>query len=169
MMIEWEEDKRWSDIFIPEIKSILGQLLIGEASVEDDQLKNTDLIVLELKGYRIGCRVRKHFYFIQYPNDFTIRCSRPSGVSTEFDKIMKGWGDYLFYAFANKEENRLIAWKLIDLKQFREYVDRYWKENNGIIPGKEISNTDGSSVFRAFDSTKDGKAMRFVIPHSWDD
>ena len=169
MMIEWEEDKRWSDIFIPEIKSILGQLLIGEASVEDDQLKNTDLIVLELKGYRIGCRVRKHFYFTQYPNDFTIRCSRPSGVSTEFDKIMEGWGDYLFYAFANKEENRLIAWKLIDLKQFREYVDRYWKENNGIIPGKEISNTDGSSVFRAFDSTKDGKAMRFVIPHSWDD
>jgi len=82
---------------------------------------------------------------------------------------MEGWGDYLFYAFANKEENRLIAWKLIDLKQFREYVDRYWKENNGIIPGKEISNTDGSSVFRAFDSTKDGKAMRFVIPHSWDD
>ena len=53
MMIEWEEDKRWYDIFIPEIKSILGQLLIGEASVEDDQLKNTDLIVLELKGYRI--------------------------------------------------------------------------------------------------------------------
>ena len=143
--------------------------MIGEASVEDDQLKNTDLIVLELKGYRIGCRVRKHFYFKQYPNDFTIRCSRPSGVSTEFDKIMEGWGDYLFYAFANKEENRLIAWKLIDLKQFREYVDRYWKENNGIIPGKEISNTDGSSVFRAFDSTKDGKAMRFVIPHSWDD
>jgi len=168
-MIEWEENKKWSDIFIPEIKSILGQLLIGEASVEDDQLKNTDLIVLELKGYRIGCRVRKHFYFTQYPNDFTIRCSRPSGVSTEFDKIMEGWGDYLFYAFANKEENRLIAWKLIDLKQFREYVDRYWKENNGIIPGKEISNTDGSSVFRAFDSTKDGKAMRFVIPHSWDD
>ena len=34
-MTDWKTDKRWSDKFLPEIKSILGMRLIGEASVEE--------------------------------------------------------------------------------------------------------------------------------------
>jgi len=48
-MRTWEEDKAWSDRFIPEIKSILGRHLISEASIEEDQEHSTDLMVFTLK------------------------------------------------------------------------------------------------------------------------
>ena len=163
-MSDWKANKQWSDIFIPEIKSILGQTLIGEASVEDDQLRNTDLIVLSLKALRIGCRIRKHNYYLKYPNDFTIRYSLPSRTPTEFDKIMAGWGDYLFYGFSDVKEKNLILWRLIKLERFRAYVAWFARENGGKHPGCSKPNGDGSSTFRAF-NIRD-RYVESLIAHS---
>lgn len=149
-MPPWQSDKNWSGKFVPELKRICGEHLIGEAPQEEDAEHNTDLIVLRLEAVRIACRVRKHKYVAKYGGEFTIRCSRPKGVKTELAKIIEGWGDYLLYAFANEPESELASWVLGDLKVFRSWFANQLVRNSGALPGELCPNSDGSSQFRAF-------------------
>jgi hypothetical protein len=128
--------------------------LIGEPPEEEDVERNTDLIVLKMEAVRIACRVRRNKYFQEYPNDITIREGRPSGTKTELTKICEGWGDYFFYGFADEDENRLVAWKLCDLKAFRIWFVRYLAGNKGLIPGISRMNGDGSSSLRVFNAER---------------
>lgn len=146
----WEKDKRWSDKFLPEIKRILGENLIGEPPVEEDQERNTDLIVLKMEAVRIGCRVRRFQYLEKYGNEFTIRVGRPSGIKTELTKIIEGWGNYFFYGFSNEKETSLAQYALCDLNVFRLWFNRRLMQNRGAMPGNGQSNRDGSSSFIAF-------------------
>ncbi len=136
-MTVWEKDKRWSDIFLLEIKQILGSQLIGEPPVEEDQKRNTDLIVLKMDSVRIACRVRRFKYHNRYSDEITIRAGRPSGIKTELTKIIEGWGDYFFYGFADDSEEKLVAWRLCDLKVFRLWFNRTIIKNGGVMPGIE--------------------------------
>lgn len=149
-MKDWERDKRWSDRFLPQIKAILGVHLIGEPPLEEDQERNTDLMVLRMDAVRIGCRVRKHQYLQAYGHEFTIRAGRPYGTKTELTKIIEGWGDYFFYGFADVEEQHLLQWFLGDLNVFRLWLSRWMTSHNGTIPGQRQANKDNSSHFRAF-------------------
>ena len=149
-MSDWQEDKRWSDRFLPEIKRILGEHLIGEAPVEEDQERNTDLIVLHMEPLRIGCRVRRNEYLARYGDEFTIRANRPSGQKTELTKIIEGWGDFLLYGIADAANQYLAKWTLIELKAFRLWFARHMASHGGEMPGKQLANGDGSSMFRAF-------------------
>ena len=148
--MSWKDDKKWSDKFLPEIKKILGQHLIGEPPFEEDQERNTDLIVLKMDAVRIGCRVRRYNYFSNYGNEFTVRAGRPSEVKTELTKIIEGWGDYFFYGFSNIDETGFIKWTLFTLNEFRLWYNRYLIKNNGATPGQKNNNTDNSSYFLAF-------------------
>ena len=148
-MIGWQKDKAWSDRFLHEIKGILGQNLIGEPPIEEDQERNTDLMVLRMEAVRIGCRVRKNCQ-IRYSNEFTIRAGRPNGTKTELTKIIEGWGDYFFYGFANEEETKLTAWMLGNLNAFRIWHSRELSRLKGEQPGVKKDNYDGSSTFRAY-------------------
>lgn len=149
-MVAWTTDKAWSDRFIPEIKRIVGEHLIAVPPVEEDMLRNTDLLSLALPGeVRIACRVRKHAYLEQYADEFTLRCSRPSGAATEIEKLLEGWGDYLFYGFAGADATELAAWLLADLSVFRRWVEWY-PTVHGKWPGQLKSNRDGSSQFVSF-------------------
>jgi len=159
-MSGWEQDKRWSDKFLPEIKRILGEHLISEPPVEEDAERNTDLMVLRLEAVRIGCRVRTHKYLCGYGDEFTIRTARPSGAKTELAKIIEGWGHYFFYGFANADETCLAQWILGDLNAFRLYFNAYIVNNKGELPGDERKNGDSSSTFRSF---KYGKIPNFVV------
>lgn len=150
MITPYQQDKRWSDRFLPEIKSILGQHLIGAASLEEDRKRNTDLIVLKMEAVRIACRVRKYEYYVRYPDEFTIRASRPSKQKTELTKIVEGWGRFFFYGFADEHEQRLYAWSLCDLNVFRIWFQRYLAAHGGKTPGEFKSNHDGSSSFGVF-------------------
>ena len=146
-MNDWKTDKAASDLLLPNIKAILGQCLIGEPPVEEDQKRNTDLIVLRLAPVRVACRVRKFEYMSEYRDEFTIRTGRPSGAKTELAKIVEGWGDYLFYGFASECGQSLAAWFIGDLAVFRDW---YSKQNNSEVPGTLHYNRDQSSAFRAF-------------------
>lgn len=147
----WEKDKVASDRYIPHIKEILGRHLIGVASVDEDQERNTDLIVMTLKSVRIACRVRSESYFNQYPDEFTIRAGRPSGRKTELAKVIEGWGDYIFYGFGESAGDRLIAWTLGDLRLFRsEYCRKLYHAGPKDHPGVCKTNRDGSSSFHVF-------------------
>lgn len=147
----WAEDKRWSDRFLPEIKRILGEHLIGEPPHEEDAERNTDLIVLRMEAVRIGCRVRKHQYANRYGGEFTIREGRPSGVKTELAKIIEGWGDYLLYGFSDETEHALHQWFLGDMRVFRLWFNQSIVINKGKVPGFQNKNSDSAaSWFRAF-------------------
>jgi len=148
-MKTWQEDKRWSDVFLLEIKRILGENLIGEPPAEEDMERNTDLIVLKMEPLRIGCRIRRFKYFENYKDEFTIRAGRPSGTKTELSKIIEGWGDFFFYGFSDKQEKGLLLWSLCDLKIFRLWFNRQLIITQK-VPGIPKNNTDNSSNFLAF-------------------
>lgn len=155
-MTGFEKDKAWSDTFLPEIKRHLGEYLIAEPKdFDEDKYRNTDLIVLELKAVRIACRIRRETYYEKYGSEFTIRSERRSGNKTELAKIIEGWGDYIFYGFADDE--RLTHWFIGDLKAFRIWFTIMTHKNGGNFPGAAKKNIDSSSSFRSF--------KKYAIPH----
>jgi len=139
-MSEYKTDRQWSDGYIPAMKQIIGPRLLEESSIEVDQKNATDLIVLNAKNVMIACRLRRYEY-MKYKDQFTIRSKRDSGADTELKKIVDGWGDLMFYGFADETEKPAIAaWALIDLKAFRAHLIR---NKGGIVMG-EKSNGDGT-------------------------
>jgi len=151
MAQNWNKDKRWSDRFLPGITRILGEYFIGEPPIEEDQERGTDLIVLGMNNQRFACRVRRHSYLERYANEFTVRVTRPSGVKTELAKILEGWGDFMFYAFATKDEMDFALWSILSLNVFRlNFHYRTVDLAKGQVPGLLASNHDASSDFRVF-------------------
>lgn len=138
----FQDSKKWSDRFIPEIQKILGMTLINYANEKEDMYHNTDLIVITKGSVRIACRIRRFKYLEKYGNEFTIRKSRPSGNKSELEKIKEGWGDYLFYGFCNEEETSLLKWSLCSLAIFRGHYESVEKS--------AIRNLDRSSDFIPF-------------------
>jgi len=149
-MTDWRDDKHWSDRFVPEIKAIAGRYLLMVAPEIEDIERNSDLITLHMNTVRIACRIRRSEY-IQYADEFTIRCHRAQGGKTELEKIIEGWGDYLFYGIADTDEQRLQCWALLDLRVFRTWwSNQLLRLPRGAIPGTLHYNRDGSSSFLAF-------------------
>jgi len=124
MAAGWIEDKKRVDKFEPLIKQILGLHLILTADIQRDEREATDLMVLELRPFRVGCRIRSFDYLNRYPDEFTIRSDRPSGFPSELTKIVDGWGDYLFYGFADAAGLSLASWFIGDLHIFRGTFSR---------------------------------------------
>jgi hypothetical protein len=145
MSSNWLADKKRTDKLMPQVKRILGEYLISEAPFAEDAERNTDLIVLHLDTVRIAVRIRESAYIAKYGNEFTIRASRPSGAQTELAKVLAGWGDYLFYGFANPRYDDLLGYTLGNLAMFRAWYHFYKHE-----PGIYKCNYDNSSAFRAF-------------------
>ena len=161
-MSKWENDKKWSDKFLPEIKRHLGEFLIEEPKdFEEDRKNNTDLVVLELRAVRIACRIRKDKYREKYGDEFTVRERRNSGNKTELAKIVEGWGNFIFYGFA--DERHLTQWLIGDLNAFRLWFNYELVRNKGVIPGIPQTNFDGSSDFRAF---KKNIIPNFIVAES---
>ena len=142
-MDDYNNDREWSDGFIPEIKRILSGVLIAEAPFKEDTKHNTDLMVLNLKPYRIACRIRRNKY-LEYSDQLTTRAGRPNGASSEFQKTRDGWGDIFFYGIANAAGTKLVFWIVGDLNVFRSYIENYQRENNGELPGILKTNKDGT-------------------------
>lgn len=116
-------DREWSDQFIPAIKQIVGPLLLVPAPFEVDTREATDLIVFRGRDVRVAARVRRHHYDVEeFRYQFTLRFSRTSGAETEYDKLAKGWCDWLFYGWALNDGSgvaNIARWYLIDLAAWR--------------------------------------------------
>lgn len=145
MVDEYRKSREWSDKFIPAIKQIVGQHLLTESSFEEDTQQVCDLIILKARDMRIAARVRDNFYLEKYSDEFTIRDKTKYDHSTEINKIIDGWGDWMFYGFANKEEEAIAKWYLLDLNVFRN--DRETRKEE-VITGRK-NNFDGTG-FRWF-------------------
>ncbi len=161
-MKNWQQDKADSDRFLPEMKRIIGEHLISEPPIEEDQQRNTDLVVLKLDAVRVACRVRANNYLKNYGWEFTVRSSRNSGCKTEYAKIVEGWGDYMLYGFACPQHQNLARWFLISLNDFRLWAHGELVKNKGAVPGFEKRNHDGSSNFRCFNLLVMPKSVLFA-------
>jgi hypothetical protein len=159
-----QHDFDWQRQFIPRMKQILANYLITEAPFEEDTKRNTDLLVLEARTTRVACRIRRHEYLDQknYRNEFTLRAKRPNGVETELQKVLRGFGDYIFYGFANADGDGLSAWLLGDLGEFRLWHHRALALlPKGTMPGILVPNADKSSEGRAYRIAEIGP--RFLV------
>lgn len=149
MIPEWKRDKDKTDTFLPYIKWMLGEVFVQAAPIEVDQKEATDYVMLDVKPYRVACRVRDYSYWQRYGGEFTIRSRRPAGTKTELDKIIDGWCDFMFYGFADETYTYIYAATLIDLKAFRAALIREAAGGPKLI-SEERLNKDNSSSFRAY-------------------
>jgi hypothetical protein len=143
-MGSYEKDRTWSDQFLPQVRLIVGPLLLMPSDDIKDMREATDLIVLHAKDMRIAVRLRRQGYAGKYPGEFTIRYSRDSGADTELKKIVEGWGDWFFYG--HTENDLIVEWVLIDLHKLRAVFIRkpdVLRNPDNIISGKR-SNNDGT-------------------------
>ncbi len=145
----YRADRQWSDRFIPQIKSIVGPLLLEPAPFEMDAKEATDLMVFRARDMRIAARIRRHGFFENYGNEFTIRARRDSGAETELSKIVNGWGDWFFYGHSCEFSADVLHWMLIDLDHFRAGLIR--NSMNGVkLRSGDKPNGDGT-YFKWFD------------------
>lgn len=124
--MKYASDRAWSDRFIPQFKAVVGSMLnVHEASFRQDTAEATDMVFSSPQG-KIALRVRRACHFDRHSNDFTIRWCRPSGVPTEFDKIMSGAGpDLCLYGFSSDDERGILGpWTLFDVRVFRKMISR---------------------------------------------
>lgn len=161
-MPSYEQDRRWSDGYIEQMKQVIGPHLLDTSSFEQDAQQAMDLIVLRVKDKRIACRIRRPGYFRRYPNEFTVRLHRDSGAETEMSKIINGFGDWMLYAHAssNNPNDGFAGWMLIDLNAFRAQLIKYRKH----IHPKQHSNHDGTG-FLAFDVAQFQPEPPLLIGH----
>lgn len=157
----YSSDRAWTDKLLPEVIAKLQSDLrvegLGIAPYEDDVKKATDLIMIGNSTLRIGVRLRTNFYWKQYKHDFTIRSGRPSGVATELDKILEGWGDYLFYGFANNTKTQVIDYHVIDLNGFRKWAND--KQNQIVV---ETGTKPIVLLFPEFDERENDDGTCFI-------
>jgi hypothetical protein len=135
----YRDDRPWSDSWIPLLRALIGPYLLGASTFEEDTQHAADLVVLSAKDMKIACRVRRQGYAERFPNEFTIRSRRANGCTTELEKIMDGWGDWLFYGHDNGR-SRIDPWWLLDLSVFRAAFFR----GDTILARAEVPNGDGT-------------------------
>lgn len=150
-MSSYNGDRAWSDRFIPEIKTIVGPLLLQESTLEVDRREAADLIVLNARDKKIAARVRRPGYAEKYPNQFTVRAKRDSGATTELEKIVNGFGDWMFYGHADFDDT-LARWMVIDLASFRAHLLRDGYRGDRRLKSGQMPNGDGT-YFQWFDVT----------------
>lgn len=161
-------DMKWEEDHIATMKQIIGPRLMVKSPLEVDRKEAADLLVLEGKNMKVGCRVRRPGAFERFPNDFTIRSRRDSGARTELSKILAGWADWLFYGHGFSENHErygdIHAWMIVDLKVFRRVLAGH---GSNILLGRpgvnirccEIPNDGDGTHFACYDVTSFPKKM----------
>lgn len=122
------------------IRAALGCYFFRQDAWQDRQ-EATDFAVFTAEPVKVAVRLRRHEFMVRYPNQFTIRWTRPSGAKTEIDKVRLGLVDYMLYGFVNETETRLVQYVICDLEVFRTYEPK----PIGIYP-----NVPPDSTFAAF-------------------
>lgn len=159
----YSKDRAFSDLFIPAIKQIVGPYLIVPADLKADIKQATDMTILTARDMTVACRVRRPGFTQRFGWQFTIRAKRDSGTETELTKLVNGWADWMFYAFAKSKDpiEGFERWFLIDLDIWRAHMIR---RTGGIVWG-DTPNGDGTH-FRWFDLRSFPPMPRILISSS---
>lgn len=119
METNYKIDRAIEDKFSKIIKAILGNYFFVK-DIEMDTKQGTDFLTYTIKPFKVAVRLRRYPMYLKYPNDFTIRYSRPSGIKTEIHKINEGLVDYILYGFIDEKEEKIIKYFIGSLSIFRE-------------------------------------------------
>lgn len=122
-------DLGWQARFAGHVREIAGAALgvdpalVRTAPAAEDWHHNTDYVAATPAGpVRVAARARRHKWAGRC-HEFTVRYDRPSGVPSELEKILDGWGDVYVYGFESEPgSDRLFPWLAADLGVFRNYV-----------------------------------------------
>lgn len=115
--MSYKDDATLEVRFSRTIRAILG-LQFFTRDTWADQQEGTDFAIFRADPIRVAVRLRRHKYFLRYPNDITVRWSRPSGADTEIHKISKGLVDAMLYGFVSPNEDKIISYCIIGLSIF---------------------------------------------------
>lgn len=148
-----KEEKKWH----PLVKSIIGQhFLINDP--KKDREEAIDLCLFNDRNPKIAVRIRNYYYLSNYGNQFTIRFWVKGDFENEYEKLIKGNVEYLFYGFANEANNgeSLSQYFIGDLRVFRRHLIKS-KNQFQIVTNQQESFL----VFKLSDMPSD-----FVLFHS---
>lgn len=110
------------------IRAILGLQFFTQREWED-QNEGTDFAVFSSGPVRVAVRLRRNKFLLSYPNDITVRWSRPSGIRTEIHKIREGLVNHMLYGFVSSDEGSLVMYSIISLNPFPESPISVHKNN----------------------------------------
>lgn len=165
-MSEYDEDRSWSDRYLPLAREIVGKRALIVTDFEADTRRAADLAILSTRGLSVGVRMRRPGFIDRYPFEFTIRSERTTGTQTELDKICNGLCDWMFYGHAGEDiEGRphIARWMIIDLASWRAHMIK----NKKIIGFIKKDNGDGT-FFLAFDVRRFPDSPPILIDSSHD-
>ena len=77
----YERDRSLEDKFARVIKCVLGLQFFGRTEWADTR-EGTDFAIFSSTPVRVAVRLRRQKFYEKYPDDVTIRWSRPSGIDT---------------------------------------------------------------------------------------
>ena len=123
--MSYKKDRAFSDGHLDFVRSILGRYLFAPASFELDTQQATDLVTITTGEIKTAVRIRRSNYQDRYKYDFTLRShrSRTSDImNTEYEKILSGCADYLFYGHSRGRALPPDPWYLISLDHFRHHI-----------------------------------------------
>lgn len=142
----YRERRAFGDKVLPEVQGIIkkyqrylnARFCNGRTLVASDKLDKecgTDLLFINDLVLSIAVRIRAYSK-IPYSNEITIRDYVDHIENqTEYNKIINGFGNVLFYGFMNKFGTGLECWGMYDLDVFREYHQQ--------VRGSRICPVDG--------------------------
>lgn len=138
-------DWKFSNQFLPSMKSILCQHMIAVAPLAQDRNLATDLVMLTGRNVSVAARIRRKEYS-RYADEFTLRLSRPSGAKSEYEKICEGNADLMLYGFDSGDGKTVSPWSLIDLRALRAHLIL---SQTAVMSGEQRNPIDGT-MFRFF-------------------
>lgn len=162
------DNRSLEELFMDNVLDVIkGRHLLSLANAKQDMTEATDLMVLKAGQVRLGVRVRRPYYFdnANYRDEVTIRCKLDSGVPTEYQKVMDGWGDMMFYGFANPCYTwcqSLRRWTLYSLDAFR-----WIAMNRRTMLGNAIPNGDGTHFYALNVRHAQRVHSGFVVDSNW--
>jgi hypothetical protein len=174
---KYEEQRNWSDSYIPFVsRTIINSLNLDPniwhikvTTPEQDMKEAADLILTDGdEEFMIALRLRNRSYMADYPFDFTIRREYTAGYKTEYEKIMEGFADMMFYGF--REGNKIVRWVFMSMDEFRfqhmyDDAESEWYPKDYIVYQRK-DNRDGRNCFNGYDILSFPNIKDLIITHS---
>ena len=137
--IQRSEVDKFNDQIIEILKKHFNTDIVKIAKDYTDKNFATDFVVYtDKEQYSIACRLRQFEMFLRYPDEFTIR------KDTEIAKIRSGLVDYAIYGFVDPFNEKIIAYRILDLNVFRNAIDIIYDDR------KPLPNNDGGHDFYTY-------------------
>ena len=123
--MSYKQDRDFSDGHLDFVRRILGRYFLVNAPFRLDTQQATDLVTITAGNIKTAVRIRRNNYLDRYKYDFTLRSYRSGNsdiMNTEYQKILSGYADYLFYGHSRGLSSPPDPWYLISLDHFRQHV-----------------------------------------------